>query len=231
VRGILSNRVGRGAGISIICVYNNLEKLDRYLIPSLEKQTAAFELLAIDNTAGKHMSAPAILNQTAKKATYEYLMFVHQDVSLCSKTWLADAQRDMRFLPRLGAAGVAGRNVIGLFAAVRHGIPPKKINRKRFFCPIRVQTIDGCLMIIPKKIFKAVLFDEKVIKGWYLYSVNFCLDLLRLGYRSYVLPRRIYHESTGPKDRSRWHPTMQEIIEKHCDHVRKIYTTLGIWET
>lgn len=223
--------MSRGGGISIICVYNNREKLDKYLIPSLEKQTAAFELLTIDNTAGKHVSAPAILNQTAEKATYEYLMFVHQDVSLDSETWLADAQRDMRLSPRLGAAGVAGRNVIGLFAAVRHGIPPKKINRKRFFWPIRVQTLDGCLMIVPKKIFEIVLFDEKVIKGWYLYVPNFCLDLLRLGYSSYVLPRWIYHESTGPEDRSRWHPTMQEIIKKHRDHVKKIYTTLGIWET
>jgi len=218
-------------GVSIICVYNNSEKLEKYLMPSLKKQTVLYELFTIDNTKDTYKSASAILNETVKRAKYEYLMFVHQDVRLESGNWLKDVQRDISSLPGLGAAGVAGKNVLALFASVRHGIPPQKVNRKRFFWPLSVQTLDGCLMIVPKKVFEQVLFDEKTIEGWYMYTDDFCLDLKRLGYNCYVLPRWIYHESRGPKNRSSYLPTLQKIIEKHRDHTKVIYTTYGNWKT
>jgi len=219
------------SGVSVICIYNSREKLEKYLLPSLEKQTSTYEMLAIDNTENIYKSAPAILNETAKKAKYTYLMFVHQDVALESSTWLEDVQRDISSLPGLGAAGVAGKNSMALFASVRHGVPPRKVNRKRFLIPLSVQTLDGCLMIVPKQVFEQVLFDEKTIESWYLYVANFCLDLKRQGYSCYVLPRWIYHESRGPKNRSYYLPTLQKVIEKHRDQVKVIYTTYGNWKT
>jgi GT2 family glycosyltransferase len=216
--------------ISIICAYNNLKKLNDYLIQSLNKQNAPFELLTIDNAGGDFTSAARILNEAAKKAKYEYLMFVHQDVALDSNTWLANVQTDLGSLYRLGAAGVAGKGKDGLAASVRHGNPPYFAGPERLRRPARVQTLDGCLMIVPREIFKRISFDETTCDGWYLYVGDYCLDLTRLGYRIYVLPHQIYHESTGPCDRSVYEKARKNIIEKHRYHTKMIYTTIGDWE-
>jgi GT2 family glycosyltransferase len=218
-------------GFSIICAYNNRRKLNDYLIRSLSNQTVSYELFAIDNTNGKTISAAGILNVTARKAKYNYLMFVHQDVALDSKDWLANVQRELDSLSLLGAAGVAGNSENGLVASVSHGNPPAFVGTERLNQPVQVQTLDGCLMIVPRKIFQKISFDEITIEGWYLYAVDYCLDLARLGYRIYVLPHQIYHESTGPRDSSVYQKTLNNIITKHRSHTKIIYSTVGEWKT
>jgi GT2 family glycosyltransferase len=218
-------------GISVICAYNNREKLDKYLISSLNRQDGSFELLAIDNTQGRYPSAAAILNETAKKARYDYFMFVHQDVALIADTWLTDAQTALGQLRNLGAAGVAGNGRRGGVRRVLHGNPPFRAIRKKLRKPMPVQTLDGCLMIVPREVFQKIAFDEKAVNGWYLYTANYCLDLIRAGYRIYVLPRPIYHESTGPSDPNSYEGARQDLIERHRDHLQVIYTTMGTWKT
>ncbi len=218
-------------GISVICAYNNREKLDQYLIDSLNRQDSPFELLIIDNTQGRYPSAAEILNETARKARYDYLMFVHQDVTLLSGTWLADAQRSLRHLRRLGAAGAAGNGRRGPAASVLQGNPPSRAVRKKLRKPVPVQTLDGCLMIVPAEVFQKIAFAEKAVSGWYLYTANYCLDLIRAGYLIYVLPYPIYHESTGPSDPNSYERARQNLMERHRDHMRVIYTTIGTWET
>ena len=218
-------------GFSIICVYNNRKKLNDYLIQSLSQQTVPFELLAVDNTGGNLKSAARILNKTAREAKYEYLMFVHQDVAFDSSAWLDNVERDLGSLYRLGAAGVAGKSKKGMAASVRHGNPPCFVGPERLHRPVRVQTLDGCLMIVPRKIFDRIPFDETTVEGWYLYVVDYCLDLTHLGYRIYVLPHQIYHESTGPHYSIVYLKTLNNIINKHRDHIEVIYSTVGKWKT
>ena len=224
---------GRGAkqGFSVICAFNDEQKLNTYLMRSLREQTIPFELLAIDNTTGLYPCAAGILNETAKKARHDYLMFVHQDVALLSPKWLKNAANVLRKLPAFGAAGVAGKSAVGLPASVYHGSPPFSVSPTSLKRPVAVQTLDGCLMIVSRNIFSQVQFDEKTCDSWYFYVANFCLDLARLGYKIYVLPQKIYHESTGPVNRDVFEKTRQAMIRKHRNHTAKIYTTMGDWET
>jgi hypothetical protein len=218
-------------GISVICAYNNREKLDQYLIRSLNRQDSPFELLAIDNTQGRYSSAAEILNETAKRARYDYLMFVHQDVALIEDSWLTDAQQSLSHLRSLGAAGVAGISNRGPAASVLHGNPPSLAVSKKLRKPVPVQTLDGCLMIVPTEVFQKIAFYESAVSGWYLYVANYCLDLIRADYLIYVLPYPIYHESTGPSDPNSYERTRQSLIERHRDHIQVIYTTIGTWKT
>ena len=94
-----------------------------------------------------------------------------------------------------------------------------------------VLTLDGCLIIVPRKIFEGISFDETTSNGWYLYVVDYCLDLTRLGYNIYVLPHQIYHESMGPYDCSVYEKARKNILEKHQTHTKMIYTTVGDWKT
>ncbi len=225
------HRVDKQRGFSIICAYNSQEKLDRFLLKSLRNQSAPYEILLIDNRRGEFKSAPRILNETARKAKFDYLMFVHQDVALGASSWLAYVQRTLNRLGPFGAAGAAGRNSTDLFASVLHGNPPTPAGTHRLKCPVPVQTLDGCLMIVPKAVFLEQGFDEATCEGWYLFVADYCLDLARRGLNIYVLPQEIYHESLGPSDPSVYEQTRTRLLSKHHDHVKSIYTTVGIWKT
>ena len=148
-------------GFSIICVFNDQSKLNDYLVRSLQMQEARFELLTIDNRGGEITCGAKVLNKTALNAKYDHLMFVHQDVALGSVTWLSDVQRDIGYLSRFGAAGVAGKSETKFAASVSHGIPPQFVGPKRLTEAVPVQTLDGCLIIVPKKVFLKNGFDEK----------------------------------------------------------------------
>ncbi len=216
-------------GVSVICAFNDRQKLDAFLIPSLRKQTSPYELLLVDNTLGRYSSATEILNETARRAEFDHLMFVHQDVSLNSGHWLGDARESVSRLKRCGAAGVAGSNRRGTWAGVFHGDPPRLAGR-RVRKPVKVQTLDGCLIIVPKAVFEAVPFDP-AHKGWYLYVANYCLDLARHGYRNYVIPGAVYHKSPGPPHPDAFEDAHKYIIERYRDDEGVVYTTVGSWET
>ena len=91
--------------ISIICVYNNKEILENYLLKNLSTQSVEYELILIDNTNGKFKSAAEALNYGGKKANGNYLMFVHQDVDLCSNNTLDYIENILESISNLGIAG------------------------------------------------------------------------------------------------------------------------------
>ncbi|MFZ2445470.1 MAG: hypothetical protein WAW37_03860 [Syntrophobacteraceae bacterium] len=218
--------------ISVICVYNNINILNKYLLRTLRRQDSPFQSITIDNTSGKYKSAPKILNDFAGKARHDYIMFVHQDVGLRSDTWLTDVEAQIKTLDRFGAAGAAGKHVDGRFASsIWHGDPPEPINPARLREPVPVQTIDGCLMIVSRAAFQKMPFDEQTCKGWYLYVADYCLDLGRSGRKVYVLPNEVHHESPGPSDPKLYMNTVRDIVEKHKEHTPVIRTTIGEWDT
>lgn len=223
--------VNQAGGVSVICPCNNMEKLEKYLIPSLEMQSAPHELLLIDNTDNAFPSAAPILNKTAQKARHDHLMFVHQDVSLDSKHWLADALAELGSLEKYCLAGVAGVNRWQWYASVYSDSPRRFIGKIKLSKPVRVQTLDGCLLLVSRELFMRHPFDESATDGWYLFVANYCLDLARIGYPSYVLPQCVFHESLGPKDRSVFEKMRGIMAARHKDHVKTIYTTVGKWST
>ena len=226
----LIKRITKKNGFSIICAFNNQQKLNQFLIKSLQNQDFPFELITIDNTNNHYSCAAETLNNAVEKAYYQYLMFVHQDIELIKSDWLSNVARTLDSIPLFGAVGVAGKNIEGLFASVYHGTPPHLVSSERLANPVLVQTLDGCLVITHKKIFKKIKFDKETCSGWYFYVTNYCLDLAQLGYKVYVLPQMVYHESIGPSNSQVYEQTKQAIISKHRKYLTKIYTTMEDWE-
>jgi hypothetical protein len=212
-----------------MCIYNDTEQLERYLLRGLKRQDIDFELITIDNTRGQHTCAVPVLNATGCSARGDLLMFVHQDVELLSPSWLRDAEQTAARLTDLGAAGVAGRTAHGKMAAsVWHGEPAKRVSkRKPGGKPLKAQTLDGCLAITPASVFKQVRFDEDVCRGWHLFIADYCLTLGSKGFGVYVLPGEVYHRSTGPADKRAYAQTVEAIIKKHGPYHRCIHTTVG----
>jgi len=218
--------------ITVISIYNKKDVLENYLLKSLKVQTVDYELFLLDNTKGQFKSAVKAYNIYAKKAKGKYLMFVHQDVDLASNTWLQDVEKTLDGLPNLGIAGVAGKNkdTKGVITNIKHGIPPTNVGLKNVNVPTKVQTLDGCLIIIPKSIFDFLQFDENTCARFYYYAVDYCLSIQTHDYNVYVLPMFIYHGSTGVFSKDSY-LSVKKLIKKHRPNYHFIYTTSGDWST
>lgn len=240
--------------ISIVCVYNDEEILRDCLLKSLDDQTAEFELIKIDNTPSIYKSAAEALNYGGKKARGKYIMFVHQDVDLCSRTWLEDTEEILKSIPDLGIAGVVGMSEEGKKQnVIKQGIPPVWLPHIPIQKPKRGQTVDECLVIIPKAIFDMLPFDETVCDDWHLYTVDYCLSLKERDRGVYIIPVLIHHifkygskRHKSPASRIKdyfqtifslgslpqgYYQTLPKVLKKHKKYFKRICTTSGIWST
>ncbi|MGP8022463.1 MAG: glycosyltransferase [Methanobacterium sp.] len=217
--------------LSIICVYNDKAVLDEYLLKSLTTQSENYELILIDNVKGKFKSAPEALNYGGNKANGDYLMFVHQDVELKSNVLLKDIEKIMNTLDNCGIAGVAGvpENEFQLKSNIQNGIPPM-LPGDEIKIPTQVQTLDECLIIIPKSVFIKYKFDENLV-GWHLYSVDYCLNIKDHGFKVYVIPADVYHRSYMLHYPKEYYQILEIIFKKHRDRYKKIHTSCGVWNT
>ncbi|GAG29809.1 unnamed protein product, partial [marine sediment metagenome] len=65
---------------------------------------------------------------------------------------------------------------------IQQGIPAMNVPRAvPLQKPEKVQTVDECLIIIPRPVFDILPFDEKVCDDWHLYAVDYSLGVARLG--------------------------------------------------
>jgi hypothetical protein len=216
--------------ISIICVYNDRELLEEYLLKSLHSQSADYELILLDNREGKYKSAPEALNSGGQKAQGDYLIFVHQDIDLKSDTWLVDAEKILNNLDNWGVAGVAGVPLDGILKSnIENGIPPIKPGQ-HIKNPLPVQTLDECLIIVPRTVFNKCKFDEELV-GWHLYSVDYCLNIKRYGYESFVLPLYLYHRSYMVRYARDYYKLLKILFKKYKAEYTEINTSCGVWHT
>lgn len=218
--------------LSIVCVYNDKNLLDNYLLKSLKDQTVEYELIIIDNTDGKFSSAAEALNYGGKKAQNDLILFVHQDMDLSSKTWLYDVEKILKSVGNFGIAGVAGRSKEKVWAVtnIKDGIPPKDVAPEKIHEAVKVQTLDECLIIIPKKIFKILQFDEIVCDNWHLYAADYCLSVKKLGYDAYVVPLYAYHRSKAYPTSGEYYTTLKKLLQKHA-HNHKYILLIDDWVT
>ncbi len=235
--------------ISVICAYNDEKKLHTYALNHLVSENAVCELILVDNTHNQFASAAEALNYGGKKASGDYLLFMHQDVDLCSDSWLEGLEELLNSLPNLGIAGVAGLSDYGsTFNERCRNVIFEGPQRQRWGNPLHeaelVQTLDECLVIIPTAMFKELQFDEVTCNSWHLYAVDYCLSVSERGKGVFVIPKCIYHQSLGLPHRSvlsvitslgvlpdQYYHTLENIIKKHKGEYERIHTSCGSWST
>lgn len=217
---------------TIICIYNSKNKLNDYLEKSLQNQTVKCEEIFIDNTDKKYKSAAQAFNIAARKAKGDYLMFVHQDVCLVGNDWIEKTESMLSKIDGLGVAGVAGckKDTDGIYTNVKEGIDNIYAGRYRVNDAIEVQTVDECLFIIPKQVFKHISFDEKCCNDWHLYAVDYCLSAIKSNYKIYVIPNEIYHRSNSESMNVNYYKTLKNIYRKYKNDFVNIRTTMGNWD-
>lgn len=177
--------------ISVVCVYNSQRMLDRILGKGLKTQNVEYELIALDNREDRFKSAAEALNYGGERASGEYIMFAHQDMWLGCDTWLQDAERLLKTIPNLGVAGVAGASANGSNwdERCRHSL--SILDDTWTIAGVEtieeVQTLDECLLLVPRAVFSALKFDAEVFDGWDCYAADYCLAVKTLGRSAYVI--------------------------------------------
>lgn len=158
-------------------------------------------------------------------------MFLHQDIELGSDDWLLKVEKMLDSIPDIGVAGVAGMS--------QHGLDNKERGRgyinnggqiwiwsNSIEKPEQVQTVDECVLIIPKTVFDKYQFDEINFDGWHCYGVDFCLSLASKGLKTYVIPAFVYHRSLTINQKA-LEKYQKRLLTKYGRHFKHIYTTCG----
>ncbi len=212
--------------ISIICVYNNKEVLDKYLLESLKTQNEEYELVLIDNRNNKFSSAASALNYGGKKAKGELLFFVHQDVEFYENN-LKDIKYYFKKCENLGIAGVQGvseENNGRIITNIVSGIPKTKVTDYNIKYITETQTLDELLLIIPNKVFNKYHFDEETCYDWHLYGADYCLNIKQKGFSVVLFPITLYHVSKGGSMSLEYFKTLQKVLDKYKYDYDRIYT-------
>lgn len=179
----------------------------------------------------KFKSAAEAFNYGGENAKGKYIIFVHQDIDLCSDTFLNDLKRTLDSIPNIGIVGVAGKSKLSRFiiSNIKEGIPPKSVGKILINEPVEVQTLDECLFIIPQNLFNSLKFDEEVCSGWHLYAVDYSLSVKEKGLNVYVVPAYIHHKSAGESLSNEYYSILEKLMDKHKRKYKMIYTTMGNW--
>jgi len=225
--------------ISVVCVYNKESIFANVFLKSLQKQTAAYELIALDNAGGRFCSAAEAYNFGGASAKGDYIMFAHQDMWLVTSTWLEDAERTLGHLPALGVAGVAGvvstsersRTTLSAFASCYFLDEATVVEFEAVQAPHEVETLDECLLLVPRPVFDKLKFDETAFDAWDCYAADYCLSAQNLGLKAYVIPAPCSH-CNARSTLKRWEfkgllKYQKRLYSKHRHNHETICTWMG----
>lgn len=132
----------------------------------------------------------------------------------------------------LGAAGVAGGGEGSeIISNIKDRWPnPKRVSRCDIEAVTKVQTLDECLIIVPRNVFTRFQFDEDTCDNWHLYAVDLSLTLLENGLGVFVFPLPGYHRSNNQSLKSgNYFVTLKRVLKKHQKSFITVHTTCGTW--
>ncbi len=217
--------------MSIICVYNNKDILDEYLIKSLNEQTEDFELILVDNRNNRFNSASSALNYGAEEAHGDYFVFAHQDINFSDKNWVKDTFNQLKLLDNVGIVGVAGKTVDSIVRSnIKQGLDPVDVSPFKIDEAVCASTLDECLFIIPREVFNKYPLDEDTCDDWHLYAVDYVYNIKNNGFEAYIIPTNLEHRSKGASMNENYYSTLPKLQKKYLKR-GLIRTCMGDWFT
>ncbi len=204
--------------LSVICVYNDPQKLETYFQSGLSIQTVPVEVVLLDNTAHQFASAAEALNFGASQAKGRYLVFMHQDILLETPT----AWQELLgyFNSGYSLIGVSGMRKVYPFmmSNVTTGThdPHAAAN---WICtkvrkPTKVETFDECFFAMTREVYDLLRFDEVLCDNWHMYGVDLCLSAKERGISAWVVPIKMHHQSGGCINKAFVY-NLLAVIQKH----------------
>lgn len=186
--------------ISII-ICSRTPEIKTVLSQNIEKTIGCdYELIVIDNSRKKYSIFEAY-NLGVQKSKGEYWCFVHDDILFHTQDWGIETNKIFESDSKIGLIGVAGakiktkmpsawwdcpkdQQVINIIQHLGDG----KIERWELGWNKKqheeVVAIDGVFMVGRRN--SKIQFDEKKLKGFHNYDLNFSLEYIQKGYKIIV---------------------------------------------
>ena len=188
--------------LSIICVYNNSNILEDYLLNGLKNQSNQnYELILIDNRKNTYSSAALALKAGAEKATTDNLVFTHQDILMETPdtidTLLSYFNSDLGVF---GSSGVQKYNFKMMSNVFTSAHNPKLFANRwchRITKPVKVETLDECFFCMKKSIYQELGFDTIICDNWHMYAVELSLHAHKENISVFAVPLNLLHKSGG----------------------------------
>lgn len=199
-----------------------------------------YEILVWDNRHGKK-GLCEVYNMMAAKANFPYLCFIHEDILLPLNQWgnrlLGAFEQD----ESLGLIGISGSTyksktlsgtATGMLAYDRLEILHQNAKNEQvalFHNPAQTGleytvTMDGVFLIVRKKVWQEIPFNEGLLKGFHLYDLDFSFRVQQK-YRIAVLYGiRLTHLTEGGSfadawlnETIRWHRSFRHQLPAYVD--------------
>jgi len=179
--------------LSIIICSINLVRLSEVKTNIKETIGIEYELISIDNRIKKD-SLTKVYNEAAKRAKYQNLLFLHEDIAFHTQNW-GKALKKLLLNKEIGLVGVSGAVYKSKYPSTWSMIPSKyyrinaiqrwkdgtktkhiiKENPHKNYSEVVV--IDGVFMAMRKNIWEQFNFDEENLKGFHLYDTDLSLRI------------------------------------------------------
>lgn len=164
----------RRTPVSIVCVFNDLDVRTTCLDASITAglpDAPETEYLPVDNREGRFSSAGAALNDGARRARHDVVVFVHQDVYLHSLVALEVAAAALQDDPAAGLVGAVGITSSGSVAGV---VRDRVVMIGAASAPsTQVDSVDEVLFMIERERVLAEPLSEHPDLAWHAYAVEY----------------------------------------------------------
>jgi len=164
----------------------------------LETVGCELELVIIDNSTNKYSIFQAY-NEGVKRSKGEILCFIHEDVLFRSKNWGATIEKHFNDDEQIGLIGFAGTHFLpdtpmywysSPFVSQRNlnndgGVVEEHFHEDWFGEKniIEVVAVDGFCFFAKKSLFDRISFDDKNYKGFHMYDMDICMQVIEAGYK------------------------------------------------
>jgi hypothetical protein len=156
-----------------------------------------YEIIAFDNSLGKK-GICEVYNDGAKKAKFEVLCFMHEDIEYQTNDWGNIVFDIFTKIEKIGVLGVVGSSykastpsgwgAEGFEGETTFSNYIQSYKRKNADTELihhnpgkkdlaRVACVDGMWICTTKSIVMKKPFDEKLLKGFHCYDIDFCLNV------------------------------------------------------
>lgn len=176
------------------------------------------EIILVDNSKNDH-SIFSAYNEGVKKAKYDYLCFIHEDIVFKSDNLGEIISYTFTNNPDVGLIGVVGSEVLtrtpfGWWSAgpdykvgnvkqypkshKRNYTIPPHYNSKNEPQLREVVACDGLFLCIRKELFRKMKWDDNTYSGFHCYDLDICMTIKQLGMKIVVAQNLIVdHYSFG----------------------------------
>lgn len=190
-----------------------------------------YELCVIDNSRNEY-SIFSAYNEGVRRAKGDVLCFMHEDVLFRCEKWGKKLEEDFAKDEKVGCVGLIGvqylpKKPIGMWyvaPSIGGVIQGRRDERGKYYVSkdldkehtelTEVVGLDGFLMAIKKALFDVIKWDEESYKGFHLYDMDICMQVLQAGYKVCVDPQiAVEHKSLGNASKD-WDVAMQRFFRK-----------------